>query len=103
VRVEPYRVRLGRHEGYLLDLSETGALVQLVRRYRDSGGPAPQLHLALESEDLTLTARVVRCVPYTIRLDGAVLKRQEYRVGVEFTDPQPHDQLALRGFLARMS
>lgn len=100
VRVEPYRVRLGRHEGYLVDLSETGALVHLARSQHPHD-PASDVYLKLETEDVTLTARVVRCVPYAIGLDGAVWGKHEYRVGLEFIDCPPRDQLVLRGFLAR--
>lgn len=99
VPIPPYAVRLGRHEGYLVDLSETGALVHLAHPH-DPDRRFP-VHLALETEDLALTARVVRCVPYAIRLEAAVVMKHEYRVGLEFLDCPPHDRLALRAFLAR--
>lgn len=99
VQVRPYEVRVDRQEGYLVDLSEIGALVHLA--HYQSPDRRFQVHLALEDEDFALTARVVWCVPYPIRLDAAVLMKHEYRVGLEFIDCPERDQLALRDFLAR--
>lgn len=82
VPTAPYRVRIGRDEGYLVDLSETGALIQAIRR--ETPSRSIRLDIDLESQILSLPARVVRCNPHKIQLDGAVWNKQEYRIGVEF-------------------
>ena len=79
VRIGPLRVRLHRTcEGILIDLSETGALVQL------PAAPALQkaVTLQLEWDDLTLhlKARVVRSSPQRIELPSATLVRSLYQV-----------------------
>jgi hypothetical protein len=95
VRPGPLRVRLHRTcEGILLDISETGALVQV-----PTSMPADRaVTLSLESADtlLRLPGRVVRSSPHQVELASATLARKEYKVAVEFSEI-PKDQVdALR-------
>lgn len=85
VRPGPLRVRLHRAcEGFLINLSETGALVQL------PVAQAPQKLVTLQVEwgevTLRLRARVVRSSPQRVELPTATLVRSEYQVAVEFSD-----------------
>lgn len=85
VRPGPLRVRLHRTcEGILVDISETGALVQLPAAQPRS----KQITLHLEWQDviLLLQARVVRSQPYQLELPTATLARRDYHVAVEFAD-----------------
>ena len=59
VRVSPHRVRMGRHDGHLVEVSETGALVHAARPQAPNHQVA--MEFELESETVMLTARVVRC------------------------------------------
>lgn len=95
VRPGPLRVRLHRTcEGILVDISQTGALVQV---------PAAQsldkrITLNLEALDamLQLPGRVVRSIPHQVQLAEATLARREYHVAVEFGDVSPEQAEALR-------
>ena len=95
VRPGPLRIRLHRTcEGILLDISETGALVQV-----PTSMPAERaVTLSLEGDDmlLRLPGRVVRSLPHQVELASATLARKEYKVAVEFSEI-PQDQVdALR-------
>ena len=84
VRPGPLRVRLHRTcEGVLVDISETGALVQVP----SSLAADKPVTLSLESQDmlLRLPGRVVRSMPHQLELASATLARKEYKVAVEFT------------------
>lgn len=85
VRPGPLRVRLHRTcEGFLVDISEQGALIQLPLAQT----PQKQitLHLDLDSESLELLARVVRSIPHKVQLPSATVARTEYQVAVEFSE-----------------
>ena len=95
VRPGPLRIRLHRTcEGILLDISETGALVQV-----PTSMPAERaVTLSLEGDDmlLRLPGRVVRSLPHQVELASATLARKEYQIAVEFSEI-PQDQVdALR-------
>lgn len=98
VRPGPLRIRLHRTcEGILIDISETGALVQVP----SSIAADRPVTLSLESHDalLRLPGRVVRSVPHQVELASATLARKEYKIAVEFT-ALPDDQAdALRRLL----
>lgn len=84
VKPGPLRVRFHRTcEGILIDISETGALVQL-----PSTPPARRVTFQLEIEDVTIAlhARVVRTNPYKVELPTATLARPAYHVALEFDD-----------------
>ena len=92
VRPGPLRVRLHRTcEGILVDISESGALVQVPWAL----APDRQVTLNLEMGDtpLQLRARVVRSSPHKLQMAEATLARTEYQVAVEFSE-LPFDQLA---------
>ena len=95
VRPGPLRVRLHRTcEGILVDISETGALVQVPSAIAAN----KPVTLSLESPDvlLRLPGRVIRSIPHQLELASATLARKEYKVAVEFSDI-PTDQVeALR-------
>ena len=100
VCVVPHRIRMGRHDGHLLDVSETGALVHAARPQ------APNHHVAVEfeldSERVTLIARVVRCIAHPVTLlNGAVWHRHEYRVALEFLDYGSRGRTLIRDLIAR--
>jgi hypothetical protein len=100
VRPGPLRIRLHRTcEGILLDISETGALVQV-----PTSMPADRtVTLSLESPDtmLRLPGRVVRSIPHQVELASATLARKEYQVAVEFSEI-PQDQVdALRRLIKK--
>jgi hypothetical protein len=102
VRPGPLRVRLHRTcEGILLDISETGALVQV-----PTSMPTDRtVTLSLEGHDLLLRlpGRVVRSSPHQVELASATLARKEYKVAVEFSDV-PQDQAdALRRLIKKES
>lgn len=91
VRPGPLRIRLHRTcEGILLDISETGALVQVPT----SMSTDRAVTLSLEGHDtlLRLPGRVVRSSPHQVELASATLARNEYKVAVEFTEI-PQDQI----------
>ena len=91
----PLRVRLHRTcEGILVDISETGALVQVP----SSLAPDKPVTLSLESSDtlLRLPGRVVRSIPHQLELAAATLARKEYKVAVEFSELPSEQVEALR-------
>ena len=100
VRPGPLRIRFHRTcEGILVDISETGALVQVP----SSMSLDRKIVLNLEAHDalLQLPGRVVRSLPYQVQLAEATLARKEYHVAVEFSD-LPDDQVAaLRRLIRR--
>lgn len=100
VRPGPLRIRLHRTcEGILVDISETGALVQVP----SSLAADKSVTLSLETDDalLRLPARVVRSIPHQLELAAATLARKEYKVAVEFSD-LPDDQVnALRHLIKK--
>ena len=92
VRPGPLRVRLHRTcEGILVDISASGALVQLP----SAMSPDRQVTVNLEIGDtpLELRGRVVRSSPYKLQMAEATLARTEYQVAVEFSD-LPEEQVA---------
>jgi hypothetical protein len=95
VRPGPLRVRLHRTcEGILVDISETGALVQV------PASQAPQKSVTLQVEwresVLPLRARVIRSSPHRLQLATATLARPEYHVAVEFSDISPDEAVILK-------
>lgn len=85
VRPGPLRVRLHRTcEGWLIDISELGALVRLPTA--QTSGKHVTLHLEWGNQTVPLAARVIRCTPHVVQLAAAVLARPEYQVGLEFQD-----------------
>ena len=95
VRPGPLRVRLHRAcEGILVDISETGALVQV------PSSQATQKHVTLQVEwqdaVVPLRARVVRSMPQRVHLATATLARAEYQVALEFSDITPAEAAFLK-------
>ena len=82
---EPLRARLGKREGIVVDLSETGARLQLpVAPPRDG---RCSIQIEWRSTIVTLQARVVRSVQRSVQSESATLARTEYYVAIEFLDP----------------
>lgn len=77
-----------------MDLSETGALVQLPV----AQAPQKQITLHVEWGDVTvqIRARVVRSSPHQVELPSATLKRSEYQVAVEFSEIEAATAEAVR-------
>lgn len=97
-RTGPLRVRLHRAcEGILVDLSETGALVQLPI------APAAQKEITLQVEwddtTLQLRARVIRSSPQALQLPSATLVRPAYHVALEFSAVEPDTATMVRRIL----
>lgn len=98
VQPGPLRVRLHREcEGILVNISETGALVQVPWAL----APDKQITFKLEIEDasLQLSGRVVRTKPQQLQMAEATLARMEYQVAVRFTDLPPEQAAALQKLL----
>jgi glucose-6-phosphate dehydrogenase assembly protein OpcA len=98
VQPGPLRVRLHRTcEGILVDISETGALVQVP----SSVAPDKPVTVSLESADalLRLPGRVVRSMPHQVELASATLARKYYKIAVEFSDLPEEQVEALRKLL----
>lgn len=98
VRPGPLRVRLHRTcEGILVDISETGALVQVP----SSQAPQKVVTLQLEWRDavVPLRARVIRSKPHAVQLATATLARAEYQVAVEFADVTPDEAVLLKNIV----
>lgn len=87
VATAPIEVRLAGAIGRLVNISATGALVQVTH------APPPErewpIFLNLEQEQVQLRSRVVRSDRVRIELTGATWQRQEYAVAVTFTDLPP--------------
>ena len=77
-----------------MDISETGALVQIP----SSMAADKPVTLSLESGDalLRLPGRVVRSSPHQVQLAAATLARTEYNVAVAFSDLPDDQVIALR-------
>ncbi len=96
-RIEQLRVRLNvTCEGFLIALSEAGALVQLPRP------PLPDRQTTLAIEDdggdtLHLPARIVRSVPHAQH----TLARTVHYVAVEFLELPRATAAAVRGIIDR--
>ncbi|HXE80427.1 MAG TPA: PilZ domain-containing protein [Vicinamibacterales bacterium] len=96
----PLRAWLHRQcEGWLVDISERGALVRLP--VAQTVNKRITLHLELPDQSLALPARVVRLAPEPVQPPGAVLKRPEHNVGVEFHDLESDARAALRRLVAQ--
>lgn len=92
VRPGPLRVRLHRTcEGILVDISESGALVQVPSALSPDRPIVFQLEVG--GSPLQLRGRVVRSSPHKLEMAQATLARTEYHVAVEFSD-LPADQVA---------
>jgi hypothetical protein len=96
VPVEGLRVRIdASREGVLVDLSESGALVQLET---EPPSPQTQVTLAIEWSETTLhlPARIVRSAPHHVQDVSPSLEQTVYRVGMEFLGIGPDSVAALR-------
>jgi len=85
VRPGPLRVRFHRAcEGVLVDISETGALVQLP----SAPSPSREVTMQLEWQEVTvsLSARVVRTSPHKLEMPTGTLARPAYHVALQFLD-----------------
>lgn len=85
--VPPYPVRVEGRQGYLVDISETGALIHVAYRLPPDG--PIQLQVELDTHTLSITARVVRCASHPVNLPSALWMKREYRVGVKFAETLP--------------
>ena len=100
VRPGPLRVRLHRTcEGILVDISESGALVQVP--WALSPDRQVVFHLEVGDAPLQLRGRVVRSSPHKLEMAEATLARTEYQVAVQFSDLPPDQAAALQRLLKR--
>ncbi len=94
----PLSVRLHRTcEGILVNISESGALVQIPSSL--SPDLAVTVHLEGGDAPLQLSGRVVRSIPHKLEMAEATLTRTEYQVAVQFSDLPPDQAAALKRLL----
>ncbi len=84
VATAPIQVRIARVLGRLVDVSATGALVQ-VQQALGSERDWPML-INVEPEPVELRVRVIRSGAVSVQLLGATWQRQEYAVALVFTE-----------------
>jgi hypothetical protein len=84
VPTAPVQVRIAGRFGRLIDISATGALVQLQRRL-EAGRVLPML-INVEPEPVELRVRVVRSKVVSVQLPDATWQRQEFAVALAFTE-----------------
>lgn len=83
VVTSPVPVRIAGTHGRLVNISATGALVQ-IQRDLESNRVWP-LVIGVEQEVVELHARVIRSSPVSIDLPHATWRRQEFAVALAFT------------------
>jgi hypothetical protein len=90
----PIAVRVAGLNGRLVNLSATGALVQIEESLaKDRECP---IYLTLETEPITLRGRVVRSEAVPVHMTGATWERKEYAVAFAFTESPRGADEALR-------
>ena len=89
----PIPVRVRNVCGRLVNVSATGALVQLPETAR-AKVDWPLL-LSVEPDAVELRAQVVRSSAVSVELEGATWRRQEYAVALAFTGLSPMAREAL--------
>jgi PilZ domain-containing protein len=96
IRINTHRVRLGRTDGVLLNLSATGALVRVPTRLAVD----TDVSFAISADDrpVNLRCRVVRCTETPVNLPGATWRHTEFDTAVVF---DPHSE-ALGTFFEMM-
>lgn len=83
VPAPPVQVRIAGTIGRLINVSATGALVQ-VERTLEAGRAWPML-INVEPEPVELHVRVIRSRAVSIELPDAIWQRQEFAVALAFT------------------
>ena len=84
VATAPIQVRIARVFGRLVNVSATGALVQV----QQALGPEREwpMLINVEPEPVDLRVRVIRSDAVSVELPGATWQRQEYAVALVFTE-----------------
>lgn len=83
VATSPVPVRIAGTHGRLVNISATGALVQ-IQRDLESRRVWPLL-IGAEQDMVELYVRIVRSTPVSIQLPHATWRRQEFAVALAFT------------------
>jgi hypothetical protein len=86
VRVDtpPIPVRIARASGRLINVSASGALVQLNRAL--TAGSEQLVHVTMDPAPIELHARVIRSHAVQVEMNGAIWNRQEHKVALVFTN-----------------
>jgi len=80
----PIQIRVAGTHGRLVNVSASGALVQIQRDLEiDRSWP---LMISLDAGVVELPSRVVRSMPVSIQLPHATWRRQEFAVALAFTE-----------------
>src|ERR1700730_15282465 len=90
----PIGVRVAGVHGRLVNVSATGALVQVDQALTPER-ECP-MFLTLESEPIRMRCRVIRSEAVSVQLSGATWQRKEYAVAFAFTDVPLNAYDALR-------
>ena len=94
VATSPIAVRIADVHGRLVNISATGALMQVNQSL------APQrecpIFLSVDWEPVTFRGRVIRADAVPVHLPGATWRRQEYAIAFAFTAIPPKAQEALK-------
>ena len=84
VAIYPPQVRLAGSFGRLVDVSETGALVQVQETL--TSDREWRLLISVDPEPVEVAVRVVRTQAVAVQLPEATWHRQEYAIGLAFTE-----------------
>ena len=84
VAADPPLVRIAGSLGRLVDVSETGALVQVQQTI--TADREWRMLISLDPEPVELGVRVVRSEAVSVQLPDATWQRQEYAIGLAFTE-----------------
>ena len=90
----PLQIRMAGTHGRLVNVSASGALVQ-IQRDLETNREWP-LMISLDAGVIELSARVVRSQPVTIQLPHATWRRQEFAVAVAFTELRDGRELLVK-------
>jgi hypothetical protein len=97
VATAAFPVRIGGTVGRLVNVSATGALVQLPRTLTSAGEWSMRVDMEPPVE---LRVRVIRSHAVSVLLPEATWQHQEYAVAVAFTEPAPKTEGALKRLCA---
>jgi hypothetical protein len=84
VAIYPPQVRIAGSFGRLVDVSETGALVQVQETLTSDRDW--RLLISVDPEPVEVGVRVVRTQAVAVQLPEATWRRQEYAIGLAFTE-----------------
>ena len=87
-------VRVERNEGFVIDISETGALLRLPVAQRT--GTVTVMTIDWSAGFVRLTGRIVRSVPYQVHQPSGAPVKTEHLVAIEFVGVSEKSAAALQ-------